>query len=513
MLGKSTIEQYDAQHAVITLGSIVDADGELASGGTYADFSVINRANAAQIVGSISGNIMTVSSVIGVISATNAVFLGGTIDTEVTINAFGSGGTTGSGGVGTYQISSSSYNVPAGTTMLIIDKRSTGIIFGSQSNSRFHRISVSGVSSTKPWIGAKFISPKGFFSNVAEGCRFVGGALTMLQYTLGGTGSVWINTYIGGGGKPGASGGPGHYCVGPVLDINAGGNQGAWIQTNIEWVSSQIIMRYQNTVGQVFESLHIEGCQLSGSSPTVFELNSSNSATKTIFNSVRLEDVDIRSTAAGGKITGPSTVSLIKNSNSGGAEFNGFNWFMNEAIGTYGTCDVDVTLHRVLPITGSLEQIVIRQFTTSWTNTTFFLTSGFEIDSTIPRDPYGIVTAFQEYVYNRGRSRTRGAAIWAPANVDFTHWGVHTNARIAINWPITADRKIIVKNKIAKDFLLSTSDREIGDIVQIIRTSGATGAFNILVRNYDDLGTSVHVFPPGAGEVFVCWNGTAVTKT
>jgi len=509
--GGAIFAQYDPSHAGVTLGTTIAGTGQVTYNGYFKDWAVENRATAT-IVGTVSGSVLTVTGVAsGTVKVGQALYLAGTISSTYTISSFG----TGTGGTGTYNLSGSPGTITS-NTMLLIETTTAGIIFGSHSNGHFERIGVSGFSATKPWVGAKFVAMYGFFSNILDGCRFAGGALSMLQYTLNsGTGCVWNNTYIGGGGSTGT--GPGHYCVGPVVDIDSGGNNGIWNQLNVEWVSSSIIMRCRATPAQVFNSVHIEGCQLSGASPTVFDIIANSTPMKSLFNGIRLENVDIRSTGGGGKVSGAgSAVSIFRISGGACFEANTVHWFTGNTIaaGTYGTCDINLNLLIESGIVnGSFGQAAIRQFFISWSNSTFFTTSGIDLDATLPRGIYGIVNAFSEYIYNRGRSQTRSASVYVPvADTNFTTYGVHRLARIRNNSPITADRKIIISDKIAASGIGSTSPREPGDPVLVFRDAGCTGAFNLLVRDNTDT-NSIATLAAASTEAFVSWNGTTVTTS
>lgn len=150
------------------------------------------------------------------------------------------------------------------------------IVMASSWRSRFAQLSAGSTSGAyAPYRSIYFKgsgSDKWWFSNEMSDCGFGHAQNEIWRHSLMSTGNVYNNIYIGGGNPTITS-----YASQPVIFTNSGGRgQGSvFNQFNIEWSSGNSIMFLDNCRQFVFNSLHIEGCQLTGSYPSVFYLNSS----------------------------------------------------------------------------------------------------------------------------------------------------------------------------------------------------------------------------------------------
>lgn len=196
------------------------------------------------------------------------------------------------------------------------------IVMASSWMSSFRNISSGYKSgfSTKPYRSIYFNgsgSGKFWFSNSLSDSIFGHAQQEIWRHSLMSTGCSYNNIYIGGGAPTITA-----YPTQPVIFSNGGGRgQGSvFNQLNIEWVSGTYILFLDNVKQYTFNSLHLEGCQLTGSFPAFIYLNSAevsgqgwdlenckmlspsasgtpaifncNSASKAIINSMRLGWLD-----------------------------------------------------------------------------------------------------------------------------------------------------------------------------------------------------------------------------
>ena len=149
------------------------------------------------------------------------------------------------------------------------------IVMASSWMSRYSRI-FSGVApgaSFAPYRSIYFNgggSDAWWFSNSLRDSKFAHAQHEIWRHNLLSTGCSYENIYIGGGAPTITA-----YSGTPVI-FSRGGKRGqgcVFNQFNIEWISGNNILYLDNCKQYVFNSFHIEGCQLTGAAPYFFFIN------------------------------------------------------------------------------------------------------------------------------------------------------------------------------------------------------------------------------------------------
>jgi hypothetical protein len=254
-------------------------------------------------------------------------------------------------------------------------------------------------------------------------------------------------------------------------------------------------MRFVNTRGVVIDSLHVEGCNLIGANPSFLynEISSIN------LRSVQLFDMGIDS---GKGMTGTANLFQSWGDCQTRVETLDGRWHVNSAT-PYGYANMPFRLYQPA---GDADQKPIFHLDHMYLQN---YESTFDIDSTLPAATYGDMSEFGSYRWHRDRSRTEDGTTWAPSGSgNITLYGAHRHSRIRLWEAMTANRNVILSDKIAATGFGSTIPVEVGDTREITRDTSATGAFSVLVRNPANSATLATLATAGTS-VRLVWSGTA----
>jgi len=285
-----------------------------------------------------------------------------------------------------------------------------------------------------------------------------------------GTGNRHANIYIGGGGS----------AANRLSLSSAGlriqnGYEGVWEQLNIEWIRG-IALALNNQPGVIINSMHIEGIQYraSGGVTLINVAGTSDLHIKglSVFEcSIRSGDhpagtPSVISTSVNGKITVDGLYLKFKAGDVDG----GKNELM--AIAVYNDAGGSLT---------DMGRVTIRNIKGGANSPG---TGGIILDASLPLSPYGQVGEVEEYRLNYSRSAVRGAEV-SVSDANYTAYAAHQDIRITYG-ALTADRKVILSDKVASASPGNGIPRRVGDSVTISR---GTGAFNLDIRDAADATT------------------------
>ena len=381
---------------------------------------------------------------------------------------------------------------------LTLGVNSRGFLIGAQFQSKFDQLrydKFEGGGNVKPYIGWDHVNHQGsWFFSCQVGTLFIdAGQQHVFRVKVNGTGNTFDNLYIGR--DEGVPGTPAPPTVNGAIFVCEDGHQGTFRQLNLEWQNSSNLMRFVNTRGVVIDSLHIEGCNLIGANPSAIynEISSIN------LRSVQLFDMGIDS---GKGMTGTANLFQSWGDCQTRVETLDGRWHVNAAT-PYGYANMPFRLYQPA---GDADQKPIFHLDNMYLQN---YESTFDIDSTLPAATFGDMSEFGSYRWNRSRSRTEDGTFWAISGTgNVTVYGAHRHSRVRIWEVLTANRNVILSDRLAPSGFGSTVPVEIGDTREILRESGATGGFSVLVRNPANT-TTVATLASAGATVLLTWNGTA----
>lgn len=372
---------------------------------------------------------------------------------------------------------------------------SRSLLIGDHFKSRFKNIDNSKNDAAglirHPEIGIAGIPGVTIFSCVFETITAGGGQANFIYLSVDGTGNVFTNVYCGGGSSSEIT----TISDRPVRLANMT-QGGVWQQLNIEWCRWNNAMLIENCTNTIIDEIHIEGCHVSGANPVGIR---SFSNTQTELRGVQFYGNEIVSADHTG-----TQFTLF--SCGGSASMNVQGLEVRNAGGSWGQIETNAYLFRADSATEN-SQFSLSNGRMPLTNVGNSSEIIMEWDPSLPAATYGRVVTIDKYDYRPERSKTLNAKINTPANADFTTYGAQGDLMIRCTVPITADRKIILSDKMAHTTPGSNVPRVPGDRVRVRRESNATGAFNILVRDQTDANTLATLSSVSTEEIFY-WTGT-----
>jgi hypothetical protein len=310
-----------------------------------------------------------------------------------------------------------------------------------------------------------------FFSNVIGRMEVRGGQAHIFRSDANGTGNTWRSLYLGGGGfgnRVALSSAP-MYVNSPEF--------GAINQLNIEWTNSsaQSAALDINNCDQFYaDIIHFEG--------------------------VRVNNFDGRCVMAAASRVHIASLKMldtwIGTANTSGvpAIFRSF----GNAVYKVGNCylfwngsgyNAEAVADRAFSLFREDTSQIGRSVNVDINNLAVLgNTAAFSFDTTLTGAAPGAAGAIygaKKYTSSKTRSRTEGAIIEA-RNADLTVYGAHRSPQVRLKQALTADRKVILSNNMAASGIGNVPVRLAGDEVNAVRESGATGAFNWLIRDSAD---------------------------
>lgn len=330
-------------------------------------------------------------------------------------------------------------------------------------------------TSHQPYIGLKVgaSSSQFFFSNNLSSVLIQGGQANILKADANSTGCYWDNIYLGGGA-------PGNRVAlsGNAFFANLSGREfGSVGQLNVEWTSCATDGPLRtDALALAVDHLHMEGNQLNGFDPYLVHVVQGYLH----IGSMRALDNWIAAANATGtpRIFSAYDSSRIKCDQltlrwSGGSELVASMTFalFGDATSVVGRHPL-VDIHH-LDVSGN--------------------TGAMNLDSTLTAaapGAAGAIYGFNHYSFNKTRSNTEGAVIEV-RNADLTVYAAHKSPQLRLKQAITAARKVIVSSNMAASGIGNVPTRLAGEVVNAVRESGATGAFDWTIRNSADAVTII----------------------
>lgn len=346
-----------------------------------------------------------------------------------------------------------------------------------------------------PYIGWAHFPGAFFFSNEIGTLIGITGQ-TAAFATPQGTGDSWHNVYIGGGGI----GDRNTLTNGFAFKLENTGN-GHFNQLNIEWFNmagNYSLMGFNNIQTVTFGAVHLEGNKFNGYAPAIIN----NSYSWVTMEGLQIYDPVFDSATVTGR------PAIFSSYGIGALEVQSLD-FRSDTWGDGRTGVVNMRFNLFTPTTmvGAEPTLIVN-------NAVFYGYSpvsggvGMDLDPSLPAATYGEVQAFKRYEYKGGFSRTNGARInLYSGNGTFTSYGAHRDAIIVLNTPITANRNIVLSDKLRASGMGSTVQRERGDTVTVYRTAAATGSFNLDVKQADGT-TTAFAMPVGEAVKRFIWDGS-----
>ncbi|MFC5067816.1 hypothetical protein [Flaviflagellibacter deserti] len=378
---------------------------------------------------------------------------------------------------------------------------SRGILLGAHFKSRFQNLSIQHLDGFHPSIGISHMAGCDFFSNVMETISACSGQVNLYSMTVNGTGSIWNNFYAGGGALPPTESSNTNLVVlsGTAVNIN-GTFQGVFNQLNIEWCVGAAFLLVQNSPGIVFNSVHFERNKPTGANPSFVRVFTGISTP--VFSGVQFFNNNIKVAYA------TNSCALFSVGGGSQATVNGLEIRQDSISTNYGGVDRSVVLAKFDGDTavGNYESFKATKISVGSQNRA----AGFDLDASLPSATYGVIGNCAEYTYRRGRSKTRGAVIHAVSgNTTQNVWGCHESPTVVVAGAITADKKILIKDRQAPSGFGSGAPTPAGSAITTHRTSAATGAFNVLIRDSGDLST-IETLASANTESLVVTNATTI---
>lgn len=342
--------------------------------------------------------------------------------------------------------------------------------------SRFSEISVaSTVWNPRAYVACEIISSNAFFQNVMEHCAFFRATDSLFKISALGTGNVFRDIYCSGSGPAGGS--IATSITRPVYIVPSGGNTifgGVFEQLNIEHCEANALCWLENVRNISLISTHIEGNTLTGADPRVFHM----ALAQANFKGLNLYNNKIKASEG---VTG--TPAYFRSFNSSNIDIEGLLLEVDTA------SDVDQD-HFLLWQSDSPDNFVSNPAGFRARNINVVGTAStaqLSIDRRLPKASFGahFFDSSQEIESFAPISTTKGT--WfKPNNTNFTVYGVHQNPFVVYLDPITAHRTITLSNVMGPAATVG-ADVPIpaGRMVEVRRSTAATGAFNLLVANHD----------------------------
>lgn len=323
----------------------------------------------------------------------------------------------------------------------------------------------------------------GFFSNILKNIRIKGVRENHMCARVTGTGNTFENIYLGNGGAPGLAGAiP---INGPALlwsSANRAQYGNVWNQLNIEWTGAPKLIA-MNVTSAMLNSVHLEGNRSTGWNPCLIEAAGSN---------LLLNQVDVlhhRFNSAEGMDSG-ATGALF-------STYQGRILANNVVLQQDGAGDVNRPWLLYRDTTGSVDYnpaCEVNNFQVSGTNATI---GDFAPDAGRGYTPR--LRKARQFVNQYGVSRIRGAEFEL----------ISTASPPPVNTEGLLDPVFYVRTALTQGVAvrLSNTGAALGNVVTLVRGTGATGAFDLTLR--DDANTILATMSTAGAMVQAIFNGTA----
>lgn len=315
-----------------------------------------------------------------------------------------------------------------------------------------------------------------FFSNRIGMLRITGGQENIFKSVANSTGCKWSSIYCGGGtweNRVALSAAP--VFIGPF-----GAEFGSVDQLNVEWsIPGQ---HYPALMCQALslnaELVHIEGCKSYGWDVPVILSNKCALNIRTL----SISDQWINPTDA----QGTPCIIKIDDDNSDVRILGGTRLaWQGSDIHPEATASAAFRFVNESNATG--RRTTVRTAALSIDGNTGAFSADASLTGAAPGSA-GAIRGWSGYEYRKGRSTTEGAII-EMRNADLTVYAAHKSPRVKATAVLSAPRKCIISDNLAASDLGNVPVRQGGEELRFHRTAGATGAYDITVRDGADANT------------------------
>ena len=330
-------------------------------------------------------------------------------------------------------------------------------------------------------------SGKWWFSNSLRDSIFGHAQKEIWSHNLLSTGCVYENIYIGGGAPTITP------YTGSVMVFSRGGGRGqgsVFNQLNIEWSSGNHILELNNCRQYVFNSLHIEGCKLTGALTGFIYLNLSEVAG----NGWDLENCQIKTA----DITS-GTPRIIKSFGRSKATINSLR------LGWLDTSLSDVNVDRTYSLYEQGGQS--SGFGARCRITNFYIEGGGSYgvigsiptgDAAYPKDG--------DFIYDGNESYFEHGS-YDGLDADITLYGSNRNPSISYLASLASNRTLVLSDKRGSSTWLSNAKVVPGSIVHLYRKTG-TAVNTVTVKNLTSGGTTLATSSTADTEYRFVFDGT-----
>lgn len=364
----------------------------------------------------------------------------------------------------------------------------TALVFGDLVYSDIRNITVA--PGNAPYIALQIGNNSGaaaFFSNNVTNLSLFGAQQTLFLMYGFDTGSVFSNLYMNNATASGAGAG-GTQCGQLTGSAFVFGNafnisECTFDQLNIEWVAASTIMAI-NQANASFLGCHWEQIVMTGASPSFWNLAGQDNCNVQLIGG---ETIDVQWNT--GQLSGSPTWIIdydgvnftsighhfLKDSQSQLATNAAFTLYGGSGGGTtpavpYGSVSLDA-----------------------------FKTSTYEgflsIDGNLPRATYGDVDLIDGWRNVTAWPRLRGSLIVNPPNNAVIYGAMGSETKVLYKSALTGNLTLVLgTNMMASGATGQNTLRPVGDQVQVIRDSAATGSFTITIKNATTGGTTLGTF-------------------
>jgi hypothetical protein len=338
-----------------------------------------------------------------------------------------------------------------------------------------------------PYIGVRVGNASGscpFFSNIVRNVIVVsGGANSLFSFTGFASGNLFQNCYFNNAIATGTGSGT---VTNPFVFSNGFlVSETVFEMCNVEWVTANQVMQI-NQGNATFLSCHWEGIVMTGGYPRLWDLNGGDNCNIQVIGG---ESVNVTfNSGSPYSVTGDPCLVMDNDGSS------------LVMIGHHLTTNAGVAVANNVPFSVYLRQ----PFATppasrggfsldSFRTTTF--ESFLSIDDTLPSGTYGAFRMVDGYRAVRAWARCRSTIISNPANNAVIYGSMGSEVSVIYNTALTGNLVLVLgTNMMASGAAGQNTARPVGDQIQVIRESSATGAFTITVKNATTGGTTLGTF-------------------
>lgn len=351
-----------------------------------------------------------------------------------------------------------------------------------------------------PWISVRFFTASGgsFFSNSMRDMEIWGAQQSMWSFEIGGTGNNFFNIYMtsdtGTGNDAGTTTLP--FNISPAQALT----EQHYDRLNIEWVQStggNSIMTIQGTEVK-FTAFHAEGWLATTVGPTLIETVGSFVQ----FDNPSFYDIGLN--------TADTTAPVLLFGSFGAGAVTLQNPYFSEP-GPTVALNVPLTIFGSDGPTPPTFQRSAMTITNLAADPSF---DGFlQVDATLPVATYGTVRQISGYDGPTIYPMAKTAVIADPATGYILPGCFGQETTVFFDKVIAATTTIVLgPNYMLGSDKGSTIKIPVGHQVRVVRDSGATGAFNIIIKDSTAGGSTIGTFTgtgsAGTTQTFG-WNGTA----